>query len=196
MRRCRSNCRLQAPHSLERRRVPAASNLPLTNERCGFSLIEIIIATAILMGSVIVLAQLAGMGRSMAQKADLQAKAQRVCERTLNEIVLGERPMQTVQRTVLEPVTQVSGQPIENVDNSSIRIQPTGDRWLHSVFVTPLAETPHLVRVTVTVELAPATENTDKVIKDPSANNAGRFTLSRWVRSSSGESETPFAGAL
>lgn len=192
MRACRRSSRRDR-QPVGWRRSPAASALPLTNRRSGFSLIEIIIATAILMGSVVVLAQLAGMGRTMAQKADLQAKAQRICERTLNEIVLGERPMQAVQRSVLEPVAQVS-EPREATDNAGIRIQTSGERWLHTVYVKPLTEMPELARVTVTVEPAPA-EITDATA-DASATSAGRFTLSRWVRNSAGELETRFAGGL
>lgn len=173
--------------------------------RSGFSLIEIIIATAILMGSVVVLARLAGMGRTMAQKADLQAKAQRVCEQTLNEIVLGQRPLQPVDRSVLEPVAQVETQSLETVEASNVqagdvRIQVSGERWLHSVFVTPLAEMPQIVRITVTVEPAPATETVDAAVDDTATVRKNPFTLSRWVRGSSatslGEPNAEIAGGF
>lgn len=71
--------------------------------RAGFSLIEVILATAILMGSVIVLARLAGMGRTQADKAALQSQSQQLCENTMNELLLGLRPLEMVQAEPLLP---------------------------------------------------------------------------------------------
>ncbi len=70
----------------------------------GFSLIEVIIATAILMGSAVVLARLAGMGRDQSQKARLHSEAQQLCEQTLNELLLGMRPMELVEAMPLIPL--------------------------------------------------------------------------------------------
>ena len=71
--------------------------------RSGFSLIEVILATAILMGSVVVLARLAGMGRTQAHKAALQTTAQQLCENTMNELLLGLRPLEPVDDQPLLP---------------------------------------------------------------------------------------------
>jgi type II secretory pathway pseudopilin PulG len=152
--------------------------------RAAFSLIEIIIATAILMGSVGVLARLAGMGRSMAQKSDLMADAQRICERTMNEIVLGERPLLFVDRAVLEPVVQIeTSSDVPSID-SNVRVDSPRQRWLHSIAVTPLQGMPELVRVTVTVE--PEPDATMDAVSQPVDGAAelrrDKFTLSRWIR--------------
>ncbi|MEZ6129602.1 MAG: hypothetical protein R3C59_13045 [Planctomycetaceae bacterium] len=183
---------------------PTGSQRSLAS-RSGFSLIEIILATAILMGSVIVLARLAGMGRSMAQKASLLSHAQRICERTINEIVLGERPLQAVDRAVLEPVllnsqmttldelTQNEALPTDFSQAPGVQVTIPQQRWLHSVVVNPIRNMPELVRVTVTVEpdLSEqfiAQPETDDV--DSAANSRrNRFALSRLVRSSSGSSD-------
>lgn len=70
----------------------------------GFSLMEVVIATAILMGSAVVLSRLAGMGREQSQKAERYATAQRLCEQTLNEVLLGQRSVQPVEDQPLLPV--------------------------------------------------------------------------------------------
>ncbi|MCA9037170.1 MAG: hypothetical protein KDA91_18665 [Planctomycetaceae bacterium] len=172
------------------------------SSRCGFSLMEIILATAILMGSVIVLARLAGMGRSTAQKAALLSQAHRTCERTINEIVLGQRPLQAVDRAVLETVVPNSqmttlddltrNEALSNdvSQNSEFQVSVPQQRWLHSVVVTPIRNMPELVRVTVTVE----PDDSGQFIAQPETNEVesaarkrrNQFTLSRLIRSTSG----------
>ena len=82
-----------------------------SNPRSGFSLMEIILATAMLMGSVIVLARLAGMGRTQANRAELLSEAQLVCETTMTEIVLGIRPLDPVENLPLLPPVALRLQP-------------------------------------------------------------------------------------
>jgi Tfp pilus assembly protein PilV len=89
--------------------------------RAGFSLIEVILATAILMGSLTVLAQLARLGYRNARAARLEMTAQLLCESKLAEIVCGVEPAEEKQ-----------------------------PHWLYSVVVTPL-EQPGLIGVQVTV---------------------------------------------
>ena len=78
--------------------------------RSGFSLIEVIIATAILMGSAVVLSRLAGMGRDQSQKARLHSDAQQVCEQTMNELLLG-CVLELVESMPLIPLPQ----PVEEI---------------------------------------------------------------------------------
>jgi len=156
--------------------------------RSGFSLIEVIVATAILMGSVIVLARLAGMGRTMAQKTQLHSEAQRVCEQTLNEIVLGLRPMEPVEQAELQPEIQVSD-PLQTeadaqVPDDRIAVKEPLGRWLHSVRLQPNTEIPSLQ--TLTVEVESADENVERPV---------RFRLSRFVRTpATDSSEFPVMG--
>ena len=102
----------------EGRTARRADALPLAGalgdskgNRSGFSLIEVMIATAILMGSAVVLARLAGMGRDQSQKASLHSEAQQLCEQTLNELLLGMRPMELIESMPLIPLPT----PIEEV---------------------------------------------------------------------------------
>lgn len=172
-----------------RRLAPASATL---TARSGFSLMEIIIATAILMGSVVVLARLAGLGRSMAQKTDLLSNAHRICERTLNEIAIGERPLQTVERAVLEPVGRVETNREQPSRDDSIRLKSSQNRWLHTVTMTPLEQMPELVRVTVTVEPDTSPEHIVQSVESDTQPRRERFTLSRWLRteSSSGSGDS------
>jgi len=66
------------------------------SHRAGLSLIEVLIATAILMTSAVLLFELAEVGRSHADSAKDKATAQRICQSLLNEVLIGQRPLETV----------------------------------------------------------------------------------------------------
>lgn len=143
--------------------------------RGGFSLIEVIVATAILMGSVIVLARLAGMGRTMVQKAQQHSAAQRICEQTLNEIMIGLRPLEQVDNAVLQPVglpaTDLSANAGSAENSDLISIQRESTAWTHSVFSRPLEDRPGLTLLSVSVQSAD--DRTDRPLT---------YRLQRWVR--------------
>lgn len=149
----------------------------------GFSLIEVVMATAFLMGSAIVLSKLAGMGRDQAQKARLQMSAQEMCEQTLNELLLGLRPFEVTEGTPLlalpEPIAEENesfeaDQPLAgliadrpqaaeaNVDSRSA--------WNHSIRLEALPGKPGMWSVTVVVIQAEAAGATP-----------ARFSLTRWI---------------
>ncbi|MCH2202169.1 MAG: type II secretion system GspH family protein [Fuerstiella sp.] len=162
-------------------RSPHTSHVSDSMHRCGFSLIEVIIATAILLGSVVVLARLAGLGRIHAQNTAGLAQAQRICENTLNEIMLGHRPLFPVESTPLLPLDpdghrsesteQVlrPGEPQDQLagNNSSVR-------WLHSVRLEPSEGMPGLSVLTVDITEA-----------HPSSDRGIRYSLTRWIRKAS-----------
>lgn len=60
--------------------------------RAGLSLLEVMLATSILLGAIVVLGELARIGRINAVAARQQAEAQRLCETKLNEILIGSEP--------------------------------------------------------------------------------------------------------
>jgi len=121
------------------------------SHRAGFSLLEVILATAILLGAAVVLAELASVGREHAQRAQELAAAQLAAQTKLNEVLSGSAPLQSVQDQALE--------------------DPPG--WVRSVQVGPLKRSGQVtglleVRVTVSQELG-----NDRRGKE--------FTLTRWV---------------
>ena len=84
-------------------------------DRGGFSLLEVILATAMLMGAAVVLSRLAGMGREQSQAAQTLDQAQRICERTLNELLLGARPLVLGEDQPLLPLDQLAQPVLEPV---------------------------------------------------------------------------------
>jgi Tfp pilus assembly protein PilV len=73
-----------------------------TAPRAAFSLLEVMLATAILLGCVIVLAELASIGREHANSAHELGIAQRLCENKLNEILAGIAPLEDAENLPLE----------------------------------------------------------------------------------------------
>ncbi len=157
--------------------------------RSGFSLIEVIIATAILLGSVFVLSELAGLGRRQSQRADLQTHALEVCEQTLNEILLGERPLLDVEdEPLLPPGTLIDDRErirerrededqlfvFEDPEDRAVEISGSGEiaesKWVYSVRVLSLEDYPGLAALTVTVR------QNDETVRRPTT-----FRLTRWI---------------
>ncbi len=182
--------------------------LPARTSRTGFSLIEVILATAILMGSVIVLARLAGMGRDQAHKAALHTTAQQLCENTMNELLLGLRPLELIDAQPLLPAESDQPRELEDIaaaeesfggegqfsENRDMLYgeedQEQESEWLYSVRLEP-------------VDLLSSTSTSQTQEYDESAANNGlqkltvsvvqsdeelirpvRFSLTRWIRTS------------
>ncbi len=158
--------------------------------RTGFSLIEVILATAILMGSVLVLSELAGIGRRQSRRAGLHAQARQLCEQTLNEVLTGERPGVLVEDQPLLPPESIlsefedQGRPVveeeeqllifETPDEQAARALGGDDaaaEWRYSVRIAPLTELPGLAAITVSVVQA-----------DEELNRPVSFKLTRWAK--------------
>ena len=96
MRLCRKGDWLRAgtelPERTSRRRGACP---PFGKRRAGLSLLEVLVATAILLASVVLLLELADVGRKHADSAEDKATAQRICQSLLNEILVGARPLAT-----------------------------------------------------------------------------------------------------
>lgn len=159
--------------------------------RRGISLMEVILATALLMGSVVVLSRLVGMGRTQANKAEFQSEAQRLCENTIHEIMLGLRPLESIEKAPLRAISAAGAGRLEdrvaNDDFTGMFGESTADtnpRWLYSVRIAPVQDSPELTGLTVEVL------QTGSLLRRPS-----QFQLSRWVRSGTA-SGSEFPGEL
>jgi len=117
--------------------------------RTGFSLLEVILALAIIGGAVAVLGEAARLALRNAAYARDMARAQLLCESKLSEIVGGVTPAEPVSRAVIARSTD-SGEPA----------------WLYSIETTTLAEEGLLsVRVSVTRDLpAEQANNLERVL--------------------------------
>ena len=99
------------------------------NRRAGFSLLEVVLALAILVGALAVLGELLGLGTRHAREAADVSMAQVLCESKLAEIVAG-----------ITPATSAAAAPCENDPD-----------WLYSITADSAAETGLLaIKVTVT----------------------------------------------
>ncbi|MGO8745631.1 MAG: hypothetical protein ACLQNE_06545 [Thermoguttaceae bacterium] len=70
--------------------------------RKAFSLIEVLLAMGILLGSMVALGHLALLGRNRADAAMEMADAHRICQSRLNEILAGIRPLESSHEEPLE----------------------------------------------------------------------------------------------
>ena len=121
----------------------------------AYSLIEVIVATAILLGSTIILTQLAGIGREHAWKADDVTRAQVLCQNKLNELLAGIAPVQSAENEPFE----------YDAD------------WTYTVQVEPL-DLSGLVSVSVTVtEVVLDADLANRTDRRPRG-----FRLVRWMR--------------
>jgi hypothetical protein len=136
------------------------------NSRAAYSLIEAILATAILVGSTIVLAQLAGIGREHALKADAITTAEVLCQNKMNELLAGIDALQPVE-------------------NQAFEYQ---DEWTYTVEVEPL-DIPGLSRVCVIVTEAVA----DASLANRTEQNPRSFRLVRWTRQSTNFADQPLS---
>lgn len=102
--------------------------------RSAFSLLEVILATTILLFAVVALGELVRNGLNAATRARDISQAQLLCESKLAEIAAGILPP--------DPVTDLPL--LATVD------QPDLSEWVYSVEVFPLDQ-PELIQVRVTV---------------------------------------------
>ena len=118
----------------------------------GFSLLEVILALAILGGAIAVLGEAARLALKNAELARDMARAQLLCESELSKIVAGLTPAEPIERA-----------PVGTATNSS---EPA---WLYSIETASLEEGGLMsVRVTVTRDL-------------PAEKHPVRFSLVRWI---------------
>ena len=64
----------------------------------GFTLLEVLIATAFLLACMILLTDLAYLGKSHAKDAEDLASAQLICQTRLSEMLAGAKPIRSVSR--------------------------------------------------------------------------------------------------
>jgi hypothetical protein len=94
--------------------------------RQGFSLLEVLLATSILIGSTIVLLELVTIGNRHASSARDLTKSQMICQTELNEILAGAAPVEAVRPTPLDLDPQwiywVELQPTEQIGFVAVEV--------------------------------------------------------------------------
>lgn len=99
--------------------------------RKAFSLLEILLATAILLGAVVVLGQLAQLGLRNAREASKMARAQQLCQNKLEAIVLGLEPAESVENVPCDEdptwLYSIETEPAEREGMMTVRVSVTED---------------------------------------------------------------------
>jgi hypothetical protein len=94
--------------------------------RHGISLLEVILATAILLGCVMVLSRLAFLARRHAIGSEDRTQSQLLCQNLMDELLAGIRPLESVSPTETE-----DGQWVYEID-----LQRRGNPLLVAITVT------------------------------------------------------------
>jgi type II secretion system protein I len=133
--------------------------------KAGFSLLEVILALAILAGSIAVLGESSRLALKNAEVARDLARAQLLCESKMAEVTSG-----------LTPAQQVSNSPFDATMTGSL--DPNEPGWLYSIETQTTNQTGLIaVRVTVTRNLAatkhPVSFALVRWMPDPSATSSG-----------------------
>ena len=97
-----------------------------TRKRRGLSLIEVIIAMGILVGTTAVLAQLIHVGEKQATRSIDMSEAQTLCHNKMAELMSGLSMLVPIEN---EPVS------VDSPWDYSVRIEPVGLGDLHSLTV-------------------------------------------------------------
>jgi prepilin-type N-terminal cleavage/methylation domain-containing protein len=143
------------------------------NAPAGFSLLEVIVATALLALSGYLLFDLATVGRHHAKSIDRQSTAQLACQSRMNEILTGIRPVKEVRA---EDLPEMPG-------------------WAWSVELDSIRDYPDILEITVTIREATEEEKQEQQIDEEANDRAWSFSLVRWVRDPQLASEQENDGA-
>jgi len=123
------------------------------HRRGGFSLLEVILGLAILMGTIAVLGEIARSGIRSAQSATDLTRAQLLCESTMAALAAG-----------IIPAESVADVPVES-DMADGSVE-----WEYSIYIQPVIDEPDMLEASVTVRRNP----------DYAAGPV-EFTLVRWI---------------
>jgi len=148
--------------------------------RTGFSLMEVLLASAILLASVLVLAELANIGRHHAQRAADLSTAQQFASNKMNELLAGLAPVESTEPTELEANVLDELDAAEPIVAESPELDTLDALvWWYAVQIEAAGH-PSLVAVRVAVWQA----------RDADEERRNEFSLLRWMPSSyAGDSE-------
>lgn len=100
-------------------------------QRRGFSLLEVMLATAILLGSIVVLGELARLGSRNVQAACNETVAERLAQSVMNRVTAaGTMPEQTVDQPLEETqgwLYSIEIEPLDRPALSALRIRVAQD---------------------------------------------------------------------
>ncbi len=132
--------------------IPSCRSSSIPKNKAGFSLLEVILALAILFGAIAVLGELGRLGMQNARLTQDLTRAQFLCQSKLAEIISGITPLETIQRAEFDSLYQDSDVP-----------------WVYSIETQQIDNGGlYMVRVTVEKNL-------------PAAQRPASFSLVQWI---------------
>lgn len=153
--------------------------------RSAFSLLEVMLATTVLLGSVIVLSHIAFVGTAHMDSAEQYAAAQLACQTRMNEMLSGALPIEEIRN---QAIPELPGW------GMTVKVESANQSGLLALQVTAAEQPAELATVETTGEVAGATQQ---------ASGAGKqFTLVRWIldpessQSSSSDSDTTLSTSV
>ncbi len=152
--------------------------------RSGFSLLEVMLATTVLLGSVMVLSQIAFVGMAHMDAAEQYAAAQLVCQSRMNEMLAGALPIE-----------EVSGQAIPELPGwgLTVKVQSASQPGLLALEVTAAEQSAgEIAQIATEPSTESATDMASAMATEPvaeattlsssQATGTGKqFTLVRWI---------------
>lgn len=135
--------------------------------RRGMTLLEVMLATAMLLGSVMVMSRMAFLAGEHARGAEDRSMSQTYCRNIMEEMLAGTRPLQNASPALLED-----------------------DAWVYMVKVETLDEA-DLMEVAVTVARL---DDPDSTL--PKEDDMQGYRLVRWVRGDDTETAGQDSGGL
>ncbi|WP_237564834.1 hypothetical protein [Blastopirellula marina] len=159
---CRTRLAAIAELSRPTREITQPRNLRCGLRRTnnvGFSLLEVVLAFAILAGSLAVLGQLISIGFRSAREAEGLTESQMICQTIMDEIIVGVR--------LPDPVQDI---PVDMLSETNITLPAREVVWSYSIDSQP-ATMDGLLAVRVSVRRINATSLAD----------ADQFQLIRWI---------------
>ena len=115
-----------------RRRGPCAttSRAPVAVPPAGISLLEVMLATVLLLAAVMALSRVAFLARRHAISAEDRSQAQLLCQNILQEVLAGARPLQNVSPEAFEGdnwVYMINVEGVEGMTEARPRTRPLQD---------------------------------------------------------------------
>ena len=141
--------------------------------RQAFSLIEVIVSSAIIVGSSIAILQLASLGRLHVTKAEEATRAQLLCQNKMAEVLAGIHPLEDTQREAFLDAPEWS---------FAVQVAPLGVNNIYRVAVSVFQSPSPLPMGNGTRVQSPAAISPSPVGQDLHTPPDSVFHLIRWIR--------------
>jgi len=152
----------------------------MPTHRSGFSLLEVMLATTVLLGSVIVLSHIAFVGTAHMDAAQQYAAAQLICQARMSEMLAGALPLEEVSK---QPIAELPGWGL------TVKVESASQEGLLAIEVTA-AEQPGELAAEMGGD-TPAEPSAELSTSSQQVTGTGkRFTLVRWVVEPEGSKST------